>query len=440
MKLNYKRTLLIGVVFFGISVLNTVHDMTTMVILGQEFPELSNTFKGFVMAIDNILALFMLPLFGRLSDGCSSKWGKRKPFVFWGTIFACGMLVMFPFAIGIPSLPLLVTFICLFLIALGAYRSAGVSIVSDVTIKPLRSQANALINLMGAVGYILGQQVVRFLFKDINPVTGVRDISLFWMYLVYALVALVALIVYLLFVNETKLTKEREALEAQLGIEDEITHTGAKIILSKPQKTSLILVLISICLWTFGYNVITTYYPAYAKAILLAKDGSYVGATTIAGAAAVLAYIPTGWVAGKIGRRKTILIGYLAALCACVLAVFAKSLDSMIALFVMIGIAQAMVVVNTLPTVVEFSNKNTIGQFTGFYYIATQLAAALTPLIGGMIFDYCAAINIAGTDGLLALFPYATVFILLATIPLFFAKHGDSKPLPKKSKLEEFDA
>ncbi len=430
------RTLLIGIVFFGISVINTVHDMTTMVILGQEFPDLSSTFKGFVMAIDNILALFMLPLFGKLSDNCTSKWGKRKPFVLVGTLVACGALLLFPIALNIPSLPMFMTFICMFLIGLGIYRSAGVSIVSDVTIKPLRSKANALINLMGAIAYLLGQQIVGILFKD--PVNGVRPIPLSYLYIAYVVVALIALVVYIMFVKEVKLSKEREEQEKELGIDTEEVVEKTKVILTADKKKSLILILASICLWTFGYNVLTTYYPEYAKTILATADGSFTLATTVAAGAGLIGYIPIGILASKIGRRKTIMLGFTLSLVATISAMFVANFYVMMGLFVFIGVGQAMVVVNTLPMVVEFSNKNTIGQFTGFYYIATQLASALTPLIGGIIFDVCASAGIAGTNGLKALFPYATVFILLAFIPILFTKFGDSKPIPPKSKLEAF--
>ncbi len=426
-KLNYWKIILVGVVFFGISVLNTMHDMTTMVILDQEFPHLSNTFKGFIMAIDNIFALFMLPLFGSMSDRCKSKWGKRKPFVFFGTLAACVVLMMFPVALGIPSLPLFITFICFFLIALGAYRSAGVSIVSDVTIKPLRSKANALINMMGAIAYVIGQLIVKVMFKD--PVNGVRPIPLTYMYATYAAVAIIALIVYMIFVKEVKLTRERELLEDELKLEDDVIINDNKVVLSKDQRFSLILLLSSICLWTFGYNVITTYYPQYAKNILASVDGNFTIATTIAAVAGLVSYIPTGILSGKIGRRKTILLGYVIALTATISAIFVKNDVLMICIFVLIGVSQAMIVVNTLPMVVEYSNRNTIGQFTGFYYIATQLASTLTPLIGGIVFDVCKSMGVAGTDGLLALFPYASVFIFVSVIPMLFVKFGDSKKI-----------
>ena len=426
--------MLIGIVFFGISVLNTMHDQTTMLILGQEFPHLSQTFKGFIMSIDNIFALFMLPLFGSMSDRCKSKWGKRKPFVFCGTLGACIMLLMFPIALGIPSLPLFITFICFFLIALGAYRSAGVSIVSDVTIKPLRSKANALINMMGAIAYVIGNLIVKMLFKAPNASTGIRAIPLVWMYIAFACVAIIALIVYMLFVKEIKLTKEREAIEKELGIDEEIAVEKEKIILSKEQRFSLILLLVSICLWTFGYNAITTFYPQYSTTILSTLDGDFTIATTIAAVAGLLTYIPTGMLAGKIGRRKTILIGYIIALTATLGAIFVKNDILMICVFVLIGMAQAMVIVNTLPMVVEFSNRNTIGQFTGFYYVATQLASTLTPLIGGITFDVCAYFGIAGAGGLVALFPYAAIFFLVAGVPMLFVKFGDGKKLSEIGK------
>lgn len=444
MKLNTKRVLLVGLVFFSISLLNNVHDNTTNIILTQEF-NISQSIKGFIMAIDNILALFMLPLFGKLSDKCTSRLGKRKPFVIAGTIGGCIFLLLFPIALQYNSLAMFITFICLYLVAMATYRSAGVSIMSDVTIKPLRSKANAIINLCGAGAFVAGALITMFLFKD--PVNGVRPLPLYWMYIAYVGIALIALLIYTIFVDEKKMTAERELLEEQLQLEEEdIIEDGVNVKLTKDQWKSFVLIFVSICLWTFGYNAATTFYGQYAKEILLIADGGFVGPTLLAGISGMIAYIPTGIIASKIGRRKTILIGFGGALLAFLVAMLAKSQTAMMALFVLVGIAQAMIIVNTLPMVVEFSNKNTIGQFTGYYYISTQSASALTPLLAGLIQDATktgstgALGGIGGSNGLLTLFPYSALFVLLAIIPMLFVKHGDSKPIPPKDKLEALGA
>ncbi len=429
MKLNAKRILLVGIVFFGITVLNTIHDSTTMKILGQDFPHLSNTMKGLIMSIDNIFALFMLPLFGAWSDKCNSKWGKRKPFVFFGTLGACFALLLIPVSLGINSLPLFVIFLCLFLIALGAYRSAGVSIVSDVTIKPLRSKANALINIMGAVGGLLTQQLVVLLFRD--PVNGIRPIPLIWMYVASIAIAIIALIIYVLFVNEVKMAKEREALEQELGIEDEIIvveDKKEKIVLSKSQWSSLILCLVAIGVSMLGYNLFTTFWPAYATSVLHMPDGSFAAPLSFMMIAGIVTVWPVGMIATKIGRKKTICIGFGIAIICAVAGMFAKSSLAITLVITLYGVANSFVIVNTLPMVMEVSTGSTIGKFTGIYYIATQIAMITSPLCGAM-FDGFNAAGIGGVEGLGAYFPLIALFYVLALIPLFFAKHGDGKTL-----------
>lgn len=451
MKLNNKRVLLLGVVFLSISILNGAHDSITNKILEEQF-NVPAIWSGLIMAIDNILALFMLPVFGRLSDACTSPWGKRKPFVFFGTLSACLFLLLFPIAINTNNLTMFIIVICLFLVALGTYRSAGVALVSDVTIKPLRSKANALINLMGAVAFILGQLFTLFLFKDatrdangniiIEAGRVLRAIPIQYYYIGIVVIALLCLVVYLLKINERKLTKEREDLENELKLEDDVVVDGVKIKIDKAHAISLILILLTIAFWTFGYNGVTTFYGVYASEILGIKDGGFAGPTLIAGIAGFASYIPIGIISSKIGRRKTILGGLVIAFIAFGFAIFARVGWLMYVLFALVGVAQASIIVNTLPMVVEFANRNTVGQFTGYYYIATQTASALSPLLIGairMITGVGTGIGIGGPGGLLSLFPYATIFMVLAFIPLLFAKYGDSKPIPKESKLEMLD-
>ncbi|MEG1806141.1 MAG: MFS transporter [Clostridia bacterium] len=441
MKLNYKRTFIVGFVFLSISLLNGVHDSSTNVILLQKFG-LGNVERGLIMAIDNILALFMLPLFGKLSDNSNSKFGKRKPFVLFGTLSACAFLMLFPVANQMDNLLFFIIAIFLFLFALGTYRSAGVSLVSDVTIKPLRSKANAIINLMGAVAFVLGNLATLLLFKSPDKVTGVRAIPLTYYYLAFVVMTVIALIVYLFKVDEVKLSKDREKIEDELHLEDDDIIDGTKIKMPKKQWISLGLILLSIAMWTFAYNAATTNYSVYAGIVLGTKDGGFALPTLVAGVTALIAYVPIGMLATKIGRRKTILLGLLLALVCLTPAVFVRSEWAIILVFAFFGIAQAMIVVNTLPMVMEFANKNTNGQLTGIYYVATQMAQALTPLLAGVVMNFFSAElgnGLGGQLGMLALFPYSAFFVFIAIIPMLFVKYGDSKPLPAASKLEMLD-
>lgn len=439
-ELNYARTLLLGVVFLSISLLNGAHDNMTSKILDNQF-HMNYFWRGFIMAIDNMLAMFMLPLFGRFSDACNSRWGKRKPFVFWGTISACLFLLLFPVALKLNNEAFFIVVICLFLISLATYRSAGVALVSDVTIKPLRSKANAIINLMGAVAFIMGTLFTMFFYKDIIPGTAnERPVPIWIAYVLYVVFTLACLFIYMVFIPEKKWTEERERIEESLNLDDEIEQVdGVKVKLDKEHFKSLILVLISIVLWTFGYNAVSTNYSVYAGVVLGTKDGGFAGPTLIAGIAAFASYIPIGWMATKFGRRKTIMFGLLVAAIGFFAAIFVRAGWAMYIIFIMVGIAQATVTVNTLPMVVEFANKNTIGQFTGYYYIATQSAQALSPLVIGAIMSAIMRSTESELKANLALFPYGTLFVVLALVPLLFTKYGDARALPKESALEMLD-
>lgn len=437
-ELNYARTLLLGVVFLSISLLNGAHDNMTSKILDNQF-HMDYFWRGFIMAIDNMLAMFMLPLFGRFSDACDSKWGKRKPFVFWGTIAACLFLLLFPVALKLNNKAFFVVVICFFLISLATYRSAGVALVADVTIKPLRSKANAIINLMGAVAFIMGSLFTMFLYKDVIPGTVDRAVPIWIAYALYVIFTLVCLFIYMVFIPEKKWTEEREKIEETLHLEDVEEVDGVKVKLDKAHFTSLLLVLSSIVLWTFGYNAVSTNYSVYASEVLGITDGGFAGPTLIAGIAAFASYIPIGWMATKYGRRKTIIFGLFVAAVGFFAAIFVRAGWAMYIIFIMVGIAQATVTVNTLPMVVEFANKNTIGQFTGYYYIATQSAQALSPLVIGAIMS--AIVKSTGSEyrANLVLFPYGALFVVFAIVPLIFTKYGDAKAIPKGSALEMLD-
>lgn len=434
MKFDAKRTFLIGVVFLSICILNGAHDNATNKILTYQFG-MKETWSGLIMAIDNILALFMLPIFGKLSDGCTSRLGKRKPFVLAGTIAGCVFLMLFPLALKGTNPTLFIVFICLQLVAMATYRSAGVSLVSDITIKPFRSKANAIINVMGVVGGLVSLLLFTFLYKDPDPTklaSGVvsRSVPIILYYALHIALTIIAILVYVFKIDEKKMSDEKERIEEKFNLNEDIIEEGTKIKLDKSQMTSFVLILLAIFFWTFGMNAVTTKYAVYATKEWGMQDGSAGITMIIAQVSAFAAFIPVGNVATKIGRRKTIMFGLLVALVAFAIGIFVKVSWAMYIVFVLAGIANASVVVNTLPMVVEFSNSKTIGQFTGIYYVATQSAAALTPLLVGIFMD-----NI----GFQVLFPYGAIFCILAFVPLIFVKHGDAKPAPKGSALELLD-
>lgn len=421
MKLNYKRTILVGFAFFLISAFWQAYDTIVPLILTNKF-EMKQTWSGVVMSLDNIFAVFMLPIFGNLSDKSKSKFGRRTPFIFVGTICA----VMFFTLLGFMN-SLVAFIICLLfsLVSMAIFRSPAVALMPDVTVKPLRSKANAVINLMGTFGGIL-ILVFATLFKTSEP--GKTDFR-FYIIAVCA-VMIVALVIFLLTVKEPLWVREMQEETERLGCDketEERDNVGGK--LTKGQLASLILILASVALWYIGYNAVTSKYSVYASNYLKVD---YSTTLLIAQAAAIIAYFPVGIVASKIGRRKTILAGIVMLFGAFLGACFIREGTSVIvmsALFALAGIGWATINVNSFPMVVELAKGSDVGKYTGYYYTASMAAQIVTPIVSGALLD---------AIGYEVLFPYAAVFVAIAFVTMFFVKHGDAKPEAKKG-LEALD-
>ena len=508
MKLNYKRTILVGFAFFLISAFWQAYDATIPVILTNKFG-MSQTWSGIIMALDNVLAVFMLPMFGALSDKCNTKYGKRTPFITIGTIIAAVALVGLSLvdtaqlknisdvaAIDDPAaltviydaqanvelqtpegqefilsekfskeeftaikckvtnaetgkevtnpdytnyvaparqayvaqktaensteLVLFVALLLVVLISMATFRSPAVALMPDVTVKPLRSKANAVINLMGTAGGII-VLVLGMVFATSAVQNAMMSYTVY--YGVIAGIMIGALAIFLLTVREKKWSQQMYDDSIKYGIEEEAEDTGAKRGLTSAEKKSLIFILLSIALWYFGYNAVTSKYSVYATNIL-AKD--YNTTMLLAQAAAIVAYLPAGMVASKIGRKKTIMGGVVMLTSAFTVAAFMRSSSPtwlMNVMFVLAGIGWATINVNSFPMVVEMCSGSDIGKYTGYYYTASMAAQIATPVLSGFLMDH-----IAET----VLFPYAAVFAGLAFVTMACVKHGDAKPEAKK--------
>ena len=518
MKLNYKRTIFVGFAFFLICSFWQAYDNTIPLILTNKFG-MSQAWSGVIMALDNVLALFMLPLFGAISDKHHSKWGRRTPFIVVGTLIAAVMLIALSFvdnaqlkhlsdvsAIDDPaaleqiydrqanetlltpsgdkfvlsqkftqeefcqirsqveqngstvtnpdytnyvvparqacawdatakSPVTLVFFIVLLLIVLvsmAVFRSPAVALMPDVTLKPLRSKANAVINLMGSAGGIL-----VLALGMVFATSSVRNslMSYTGYFGVIAALMLAALVIFLLTVRETEWAAEmqREAVSAGLEEQSEANDPTASRKLSADEVRSLIFILLSIVLWFFGYNAVTSKYSVYASNIL---HMDYNLTLIIAQAAAIVAYLPVGFIASKVGRKKTILAGVIMLTGAFTVAAFLNA-DSptmlMNAMFALAGIGWATINVNSFPMVVELASGGDVGKYTGFYYTASMAAQVATPMVSGLLMDQF---------GMHVLFPYAAVFTALAFVTMLMVKHGDSKPEAKTGieVLEDLEA
>ena len=518
MKLNYKRTIYVGFAFFLICTFWQAYDTIIPKILTDKFG-MNQANSGIVMALDNVLALFMLPLFGAVSDKCRARSGRRTPFILIGTIAAAVLLTSLSFvdnmqlknisdvsavddpaALGIiydaekdtalktpenepfvlaeqfpdreaflavtsqrenaetgkkennpdyvnyvvparqhyvqqvtrnnpRALILFIAVLLLLLIAMSVFRSPAVALMPDVTIKPLRSKGNAVINLMGTLGgaIVLGLGII---FGTGSAKNALMSYTPF--FAIVAGVMLVCLLIFRLKVDEPRFVREMEAESKKYGIdtEEEDSGSGSRK-LSPEERRSLLLILASVVLWFMGYNAVTSKYSVYADKVL-SRD--YNTTLIIAQVAALIAFIPVGMLASKIGRKKSILIGIvLLAGSFAVASVLRQDSSALLMniLFATAGIGWATINVNSFPMVVELSRGSDVGRYTGFYYTASMAAQTVTPYLSGLLMD---------NAGMTALFPYAAVFVALAFVTMLLVRHGDSKPLPKGSRLEHFDA
>lgn len=419
MKLNYKRTTLIGLAFLSISAFWQMYDNVIPLILKNTF-FLGETYTGVIMAVDNILALFLLPVFGSLSDKISTPVGKRMPFVLIGTGLSFLFLMLLNYSNRSRNLILFIGTLFLLLISMGLYRSPAVAIMPDVTPKPLRSKANAIINLMGAVGGVYTLIMIKLL-------VGSGDTpDYFPLFLAVGILMLISVAILFFTIKENKLRNE-------MVKEDDTPETMVKDTseLPKDVKRSLVFMLLSIALWFTAYNAVTTAFSRYATHVWGLENGGYANCLMVATVAAIISYIPIGMIASHIGRKKTILIG-IALLAFCFLcAAFMNQYHWIMNLFFgIIGFAWAAIGVNSLPMVVEIASAGDVGKYTGLYYTFSMAAQVITPILSGILLEHVSYRT---------LFPYSVVFAAAAFITMTQVKHGDSKPIRKKDVLENFD-
>ena len=441
MKLNNKRTVLVGLAFLSICAFWQMYDNIVPLILTNTF-HLNETFSGAIMAADNILALFLLPFFGTLSDKTETKIGKRMPFILAGTTIAVVLINLLPLLdnsyAAAASAGKMVGFIVvlgLLLIAMGTYRSPAVALMPDVTPKPLRSKANAIINLMGAVGGIIYLGVAAVIKLDPDAAGHINYQPLF---LVVAGIMAVGVAILFITVKEPKLVEENKALEAQHPEWNLAEDDGSgNEVLPADVKKSLGFLLASIALWFIGYNGVTTWFTTYVSQVMGQGLNGASKCLLVATAGAIVSYIPIGQLASKIGRKKTILAGVvLLAVCFGLGYVLTTTFSTinviMFIVFALVGLAWAAINVNSLPMVVEMCKGSDIGKFTGYYYTASMAAQVVTPILAGTLMR---------TVSYKVLFPYAALFVAFSGVTMLFVKHGDVKAEAKKglAAFEDMD-
>lgn len=439
MKLNYKRTVLIGFAFMAILAFWQLYDQVIPYILEEKFKLGIFTSKAF-MAADNVLAVFMLPLFGKLSDNTRTRMGKRTPYILFGTIASVILICVLTFFESRLNFWGFIITLMLLLIAMAVYRSPAVAYMPDVTEKPLRSKGNAIINLVGYIGGIFSTILMMFMLKSEKIVEN-GEVKILYsdsqsftpVFLIIAAFMLVSVLIMVLCLNENKILKETNINDD----DEQETVSGKK--LSKPVLLSLVLILLSVFLWYAAYNGVTTSFSMYCLNIWKIDLGASSMFLTVATVAAIVAFIPLGIISSKIGRKKAVLFG-VALMTVCYLGAFfitEQIVTSipwiMYVIFGVIGIAWAMINVNSFPMVVEMCTGSDVGKYTGYYYTFSMAAQIVTPLLSGLLIENLSI-------GYKILFPYAVVFSAASFVTMCFVRHGDSKPDSKKAIEEQFAA
>ena len=443
MKLDNKRTILTGLAFLSICAFWQMYNSIVPLILTNTF-HLNETYSGIIMAADNILALFLLPLFGSLSDRTNTKIGKRMPYVLFGTGIAIILMNILPIIdnsySAAPSGFKTASFIVvlgLLLVAMGTYRSPAVALMPDITPKPLRSKANAIINLMGALGGVIYLGVAAVMYPN-SKVANLAHVNYQPLFIVVASIMFVAIAVLFLTVKEPKLVAEQRELEEKHPEWNLAEDDGSgNETLPAGVKKSLGFLLASIGLWFIGYNAVETWFTTYVSNVMGQALGGASTCLLIATGGAVVSYIPIGVLASKIGRKRTIMGGIILLASCFGLGYFLTTTYSeinliMFIVFALVGLAWAAINVNSLPMVVEMCKGSDIGKFTGYYYTFSMAAQVITPVLAGYLMR-----NVGYTT----LFPYAALFVALSFVTMLFVKHGDNKPEAKKglNAFEDMD-
>lgn len=430
MKLNVKRTFLVGLAFLSISAFWGLYDFVVPLILKNTYA-LGDTWAGTVMAMDNIVALVLLPFFGAMSDRCTLRLGRRMPFILFGTVAAVILLLALPFVVRHGTLVVFLFTLALLLLAMGTYRSPAVALMPDVTPKPLRSKGNAIINLMGAIGSALSLVLVNFAVIRTVDEAGVTQSDYTLLFVSVAVIMVVCVAVLFATIRERKLVAEMEAINyGEITSAPQPVRPTGKAKLPKDVLRSLILILFSVSLWFMGYNAITSAFSKYATTVWGVAESAAANCMLVGTVGAIISYWPVGIISSKLGRKRVIQFGILLmVVCFLAGALLPEMSFIMYIMFALVGVGWAAINVNSFPMVVEMASGADTGKYTGYYYTFSMAAQVLTPILSGALLEHV---------GYHTLFPYAMVMMLGAFTTFFFVKHGDSKPQAKKG-LEALD-
>lgn len=400
-------------------------------------------FIGVIMTFDNIFGVIFQPTFGKLSDRCHSKLGKRRPFVVYGAPISALLFAIIPLIALKNSLPATMICIILFVFSMSLWRAPAVALMPALTPPHLRSEGNAIINLMGGVGSVIGLAAGGIVSAVYALVTGVKvtaeneqTTSFPYVFLVGAIVMIAGMLVIRFFVNEP--SSKLEAVATKNQIADEKAKAKAEKEakkaqrkeqkLSKGERKSLIFMLGGLFFLFCGTNAITTFFALFASEVLGKSTGEATIMTTLFALCSAAAAIPAGKMGKKLGRKKTILIGLVIFMAVFLLYVLTGGMALIWVALIFGGFANMLITVNTLPLVLDIGGIDKVGTFTGYYYTATFSAQIASPIIYGMVRMF--------TGTYLSLFIYSPIMFILSILLILFVKHGEAVPEEVVKEIE----
>lgn len=482
LKLNYGKTILIGFGFMASSVAWGIYDPYVTTILNnllsksatiaawgvaivERFPKildfLSATgeevgtvaggftlvplFIGLIMTFDNIFGVIFQPTFGKLSDRCHSRFGKRRPFVFFGAPISALFFILIP---RMSTIPALMFCIIMYVFIMSLWRAPVVALMPDLTAPSLRSEGNAVINLMGGIGGLLATLAASIvcLIGGFNKDTDAES-YIPWVFVFGAVIMIAATVILFFFVKEPDsrlkiLSEERQANDEKARLKaakdaSKVEKARLKAIkLSKGERKSLIFMLIGLFFLFCGANAVQTFFALFASEILNKNVGQATTMLFMFVVASAISAVPAGYLGKKLGRKKTILIGLTAFLAAflaylAVQMITGKGIALVWVALIVGGAANMLITVNTLPLVLEIGGVEKIGTFTGYYYTATFSAQIATPIIYGTVR------MLSGTY--MSLFVYCPICFIISFLSIMLVRHGESIPedILKKAQQED---
>lgn len=485
MKLNYGKTILTGFGFMAASIAWAIYDPYVTRILNhllsassavnswsaalvERFPTLVRfaeaqgedvalagggftlvpLFIGIIMTFDNIFGVIFQPTFGKLSDRCHSKLGKRRPFIVFGAPVSAVLFFLIPIAaVKFGSLPMTMVFIILFVFIMSLWRAPVVALMPDLTPPELRSEGNAVINLMGGLGGLVGMvagTLVTMIYKarGVEVTAANEEIIYPYVFLIGSVVMVIGMLVLLFFVKEQDTSiavkaqrnqaSQEKSDQAARKAQEKAEKKAEKVTLSSAERKSLIFMLLGLFFLFCGTNAITTYFSLFAAEILGKTASQATIMMAVFAVCSAAAALPAGKCGKKFGRKKTILAGLLVFMVVFILYMITRNMALIWVALVLGGAANMFITVNTLPLVLEIGGLDKVGTFTGYYYTATFSAQIASPILYGIIRMF------SGTY--MSLFWYAPIMFVLSILAILVVKHGEAIPQEVIDKIEEENA